>query len=118
MFRCVHRRQRNWLTFPNQSMTLAGVKIGLHRDHDFRQLFVADTISQFGTQVTHIALPLVAILALDASPFEVGVLAACETAAFLLVGLPAGAWVDRMRRRSVLIFGDVARALLLGSVPV
>lgn len=93
-------------------------RLGLLRDHDFRQLFVADTISQVGTQVTHIALPLVAILALDASPLEVGVLAACETAAFLLVGLPAGAWVDRMRRRSVLIFGDVARAVLLGSVPV
>lgn len=93
-------------------------RFGLLRQHDFRQLFVADTISQVGTQVTHIALPLVAILALDATPLEVGVLAACETAAFLLVGLPAGAWVDRMRRHSVLIFGDVARAVLLGSVPL
>jgi MFS family permease len=93
-------------------------RFGLLVDHDFRQLFVADTISQFGTQVTYLALPLVAILALDATPLEVGVLAACETAAFLLVGLPAGAWVDRMRRRSVLIFGDLARAVLLGSVPV
>jgi MFS family permease len=93
-------------------------RFGLLREHDFRQLFVADTISQIGTQVTQLALPLVAILALDASPFEVGLLAACETAAFILVGLPAGAWVDRMRRHSVLIFGDVARAALLGSVPV
>jgi MFS family permease len=90
----------------------------LLREHDFRQLFVADTISQVGTQITMLALPLVAILALDSSPFEVGVLAACETAAFILVGLPAGAWVDRMRRRNVLIFGDVARAVLLGSVPL
>lgn len=93
-------------------------RFGLLREYDFRQLFVADTISQVGSQVTQIALPLVAILALDATPLEVGVLAACETAAFLLVGLPAGAWVDRMRRRSVLVFGDVARAALLGSVPV
>jgi MFS family permease len=93
-------------------------RLGLLREHDFRQLFVADTISQIGTQVTLLALPLVAIIALDATPLEVGLLAACETAAFLLVGLPAGAWVDRMRRRDVLIAGDVLRAVLLGSVPV
>jgi len=93
-------------------------RLGLLRDHDFRQLFIADTISQIGTQITLLALPLVAILALDAAPFEVGLLAASETAAFLLVGLPAGAWVDRMRRRNVLIIGDVARAVLLGSVPL
>jgi MFS family permease len=93
-------------------------RFGLLRERDVRQLFVADTISQVGTQVTQLALPLVAILALDASPLQVGVLAACETAAFILVGLPAGAWVDRMRRRNVLINGDVARAVLLGSVPV
>jgi MFS family permease len=93
-------------------------RLGLLREHDFRQLFIADTISQIGTQITLLALPLVAILALGASPFEVGALAACETAAFVLLGLPAGAWVDRLRRRSVLIAGDVARAVLLGSVPL
>ncbi|MGC9670825.1 MFS transporter [Planosporangium sp. 12N6] len=94
------------------------MRFGLLRHHDFRQLFIADTISQFGTQVTMLALPLVAVLALHADPFEVGVLAACESAAFLLIGLPAGAWVDRMRRRNVLVVGDVGRAVLLGSVPV
>jgi len=83
---------------------------GLLRDHDFRQLFVADTISQVGSQVSLLALPLVAVLTLHATPFEVGALAACDTAAFLLIGLPAGAWVDRMRRRSVLIAGDLGRA--------
>jgi MFS family permease len=91
---------------------------GLLRDRDFRQLFLADTISQFGTQITMIALPLVAVLALHATAFEVGLLAACETAAFLLVGLPAGAWVDRMRRRVVLVNGDLGRAVLIGSIPV
>ncbi|GII26063.1 MFS transporter [Planosporangium mesophilum] len=94
------------------------MRLGLLRHHDFRQLFVADTISQFGTQVSILALPLIAVLVLHADPLEVGVLAACETAAFLLVGLPAGAWVDRMRRRNVLIVGDLGRAVLLGSVPV
>jgi MFS family permease len=92
--------------------------LGLLREFDFRQLFVADTVSQLGTQVSMLALPLVAVLALKASNFEVGVLAACETLAFLLVGLPAGAWVDRLRRRQVLIVGDLGRAVLLGSVPL
>jgi MFS family permease len=93
-------------------------RLGLLRQHDFRQLFIADAISQTGSQVTMIALPLVAIVLLHATPFEVGFLSACETAAFLLVGLPAGAVVDRMRRRHVLIVGDLARALLIGSVPL
>lgn len=93
-------------------------RFGVLHDHDFRQLFFADTISQLGSQVSLLALPLVAVIALNASPFEVGLLAACDTAAFLLVGLPAGAWVDRMRRRNVLIVGDLVRAVLLGSVPV
>src|SRR4051794_10523257 len=92
--------------------------LGLVCEHDFRQLFVANTISQMGSQISLLALPLVAVLALHASNFEVGALAACGTLAFLLVGLPAGAWVDRMRRRNVLIVGDVGRAIVLGSVPL
>jgi MFS family permease len=92
--------------------------LGLLRQHDFRQLFVATTVSEVGSQVSLLALPLVAVLALGASNFEVGVLAACGTLAFLLVGLPAGAWVDRMRRRTVLIVGDAGRALVLASVPL
>ncbi len=94
------------------------MRLGLLRDHDFRQLFTADTISQVGTQVTLLALPLVAVLTLHATALEVGVLAACETAAFLLVGLPAGALVDRLRRRGTMIVADLLRAALLASVPV
>src|SRR6266508_5986483 len=93
-------------------------RFGLLRHHDFRQLFFADTISQIGSQVTMLALPLVAVLALDATPLEVGVLAACESAAFAFLTLPAGAWVDRLRRRNVLIAGDLGRALVLASVPL
>ncbi|GIH17579.1 MFS transporter [Rugosimonospora africana] len=93
-------------------------RLGLLDQHDFRQLYLADTISQLGAQVTLLALPLVAVLALHATTFEVGALTACETAAFLFVGLPAGAWVDRMRRRNVLIAGDLGRAVLLGSIPI
>ena len=106
------------MTFLNHWLTVNFVKLGLLRDHDFRQLFVADSISQIGSQVSLLALPLVAVLALHASPLEVGLLTACETAAFLLIGLPAGAWVDRMRRRNVLMVGDLGRALVLGSVPI
>ena len=93
-------------------------KFGLLREHDFRQLFVADTISQIGTQISQLAIPLVAVVTLAARPIEVGLLVTVQTAAFLFVGLPAGAWVDRMRRRSVLIWGDIGRAVLLGSIPV
>ncbi|GIF21644.1 MFS family permease [Actinoplanes tereljensis] len=92
--------------------------MSLLRDQGFRNLFVADAVSQVGTQVSMLALPLVAVIVLRASNFEVGLLSACETLAFLLVGLPAGALVDRMRRRRVLIVSDIARAALLASVPV
>jgi MFS family permease len=75
-------------------------------------------VSQFGTTISQVALPLLAILVLHATTFEVGLLTTLETLAFLLVGLPAGAWVDRMRFRSVLIANDLLRAALLGSIPV
>jgi MFS family permease len=89
----------------------------LWRHRDFMRLWWADVVSQLGSNVTVIALPLVAILVLDATPFEVGVLGACEFAPFLLVGLPAGAWVDRLRRRPVMIAADLGRAAALASVP-
>jgi MFS family permease len=91
---------------------------GLWHHLDFRRLWIGETVSQFGTMVSQLALPLVAILVVHASTFEVGLLTALETAAFLIVGLPAGAWVDRMRFRTVLIVNDVFRALALGSIPL
>jgi MFS family permease len=87
-----------------------------HRD--FRFLLIGQTTSQFGTQVSAVAIPLLAVLTLHASPFEVGLISASSTLAFALIGLPAGAWLDRWPRRPVLIAGDVARALLLASIPV
>ena len=68
--------------------------------------------------VSELALPLTAILILHASTLQVGLLAAVQTAAFLLVGLPAGAWVDRWRTRQVLIVADLVRFVALGSVPL
>ncbi|GIG86372.1 MFS transporter [Plantactinospora endophytica] len=84
----------------------------------FRTLFTATTLSQLGTNVGYVAVPLIAVAALHASPGEVGALATLGTAAFLLIGLPAGAWLDRMRQRRVLIAADLARAGLLGSIPL
>ncbi|MDT4958866.1 MAG: hypothetical protein QOD31_2665 [Pseudonocardiales bacterium] len=90
---------------------------GLWHHLDFRRLWIGETVSQFGTQVSQLALPLVAILILHASTFEVGLLATFESLAFLVVGLPAGAWIDRMRFRYVLIVNDVIRAAAIGSIP-
>ncbi|MFJ6135252.1 MFS transporter [Kitasatospora sp. NPDC092286] len=86
-----------------------------HRD--FRLLLSGAAAAQVGSQVTLVALPLAAVLELDATPFQVGLLTAAETAAFLLVGLPAGAWLDRTRKRPVLIRADVVRCLAVGSIP-
>src|SRR3954467_1768432 len=86
---------------------------GLWRHSDFRRLWIGETVSQFGTTISQLALPLVAILVVHASTFEVGLLTAVETSAFLLVGLPAGAWVDRMRFRLVLVVNDLVRAAAL-----
>ncbi len=90
----------------------------LWRHRDFRWLWTGDSISQLGSQVTQLALPLIAVLYLHASTLEVGVVVALESAAFLLVGLPAGAWCDRVRRRPVMIAADLARAALLASMPI
>jgi MFS family permease len=89
----------------------------LWRHGDFLKLWSAETISQFGTQVTGLALPLVAVITLDVSAFEVSALVVVEFAPFLLISLPAGVWVDRLPRRPILIFGDLGRAVLLGTIP-
>ena len=91
---------------------------GLWQHLDFRRLWIGETVSQFGTMISQLALPLVAILVVHATTLEVGLLEAFQTVPFLLVGLPAGAWVERMRFRSVLIVNDVLRAAALGSIPL
>ncbi|GAA3037762.1 MFS transporter [Actinokineospora globicatena] len=84
----------------------------------FRLLWAGDTIAQFGTAIASVVLPLLAVGALNATPGQMGVLVAAETAAFLLIGLPAGAWVDRVRRRPLMIRMDLVRTVLLLSIPV
>jgi MFS family permease len=91
---------------------------GLWGHADFMRLWSAQTISQFGSQVTLLALPLAAIVVLDASAFEVAALSAAEGAPWLLFSLPVGAWVDRVLRKPILVVADVGRALVLLSVPL
>jgi len=91
---------------------------GLWRHGDFLRLWTGETISQFGSQISQLAIPLTAILVLDATAFEVAALTTVEFLPFIIFTLPAGVWVDRMRRRPILIAGDVVRALLLGSIPI
>src|SRR5213592_2926894 len=81
-------------------------------------MWTGQTISQFGSSISELALPIIAVRLLDASGFEVAALGVAEFAPFLLFTLPAGVWVDRLPRRAVLIVGDVGRGLLLLSVPI
>lgn len=85
---------------------------------DFVKLWVGQTISRFGSVVTRTAIPLVALLVLGAGPRELALLVIVTSAGVLLVGLVAGAWVDRLRRRPLLIGADVARAAILFSIPL
>jgi MFS family permease len=91
--------------------------LSLWRNSDFLRLWSAQTISQFGTQISALALPLAAIFVLHASATEVAVLAALEWLPWLLFSLPVGALVDRMRRRPVLVVADVGRGVALATVP-
>src|SRR5262245_24277851 len=98
----------------SQPLTTAGDRTPtLWRHADFMKLWVGQTISLFGSALSRLALPLIAALTLNAIPAEMGLLAAVDTAPSLVVGLFAGVWVDRYRRRTLLIAGDLGRALLL-----
>jgi MFS family permease len=93
-------------------------KGGLWRHRDFLKLWSAETISQFGSQVDDLAIGFVAIVVLDASAFEVAVVGVLNFLPFILFTLPAGVWVDRLRRRPILIVGDFGRAALLATIPI
>ncbi|MFJ7625105.1 MFS transporter [Streptomyces sp. NPDC097595] len=80
---------------------------------EFRLLWSSQSLSVLGTSVSRTAIPLIAATALAASPFQMGMLQAALGLSYLVLGLPAGAWIDRMRRRPVLIVCDLGRALLM-----
>ncbi|MDF2679530.1 MAG: conserved hypothetical rane protein [Brevibacillus sp.] len=87
-------------------------------NNGFRTFWLSHTATQFGSQVALLGLPLVASLTLSSTPLEMGILGALEFAPFLLIGLIAGVWVDRFRRRPLLIFSNIGRALILALIPV
>ena len=88
------------------------------RNVDFVRLWTAATISQFGSQISLLALPIIAVVLLDANALQVALLGTADFLPFILFSLPAGAWVDRLRRRPILIAADLLRAVVLLSIPV
>ena len=90
----------------------------LWRDRDFRRFWIGRGISSIGDEISALALPLIAVLILDATPTQMGIVNALGYLPFLLVGLQAGVWVDRTRRRRILIWSDLVQAALLVSIPV
>ena len=88
------------------------------RNRNFQYLWAGQTVSAIGDQMTGLALPVLAITMLHASEWQIGMMNAAGMSMFLLIGLPAGAWVDRWLKRRVMIFADLVRALVLLSVPV
>ena len=90
----------------------------LARHPDFRRLFVANSLSLLGSSVTTVALPLTAVVYLRASPVQMGLLGAMALLPHLVLGLPAGVWVDRLPYKRILVLADLAQTALLGSIPV
>ena len=91
---------------------------GLLRHPNFLKLWTAETVSVFGSQISALAIPFVAATFLKVSPFEFALLGILEFLPFILFTLPAGAWVDRLRRRPIMITGDLGRAIALGTIPL
>lgn len=91
---------------------------GLWRQPDFMKFWTGQTISIFGSMIGGTAMSFTAILFLQATPFQLGVLRALEIAPAFAAGLFAGAWVDRLRRRPLMIWTDIGRALFLASIPL
>ena len=89
----------------------------LWRNRDFMKLWTGQTVSELGSRITRDGLPLAAVMVLHAGAFEMGMLRAIGGAAVLLLGLYAGVWVDRLRRRPIMVLADIGRALLLAAIP-
>jgi hypothetical protein len=91
---------------------------GVLRDAAFRRLWAGMTVSRLGSSVASVATPLIAVQVLDASAFTVSLLTAAAWLPWLLVGLPAGAWIDRVAKRPVMLVCDLVSAVLVASVPL
>lgn len=89
----------------------------LWRNRPYMSLLTGETIQGFGVEIAQVAIPIIAVTYLVASESQVGMLAAAEGVAFLLLSLPVGAWVDRVSRRKVMIWANVARAIVMAAIP-
>jgi MFS family permease len=92
-------------------------RLGVFRDRSYRAFWIGQSISFVGSHVTELALPLTAVLLLNAGPEQMGLLTAVGYVPFLLIGLVVGVWVDRLRRRPILIATDLVSAIAIGVVP-
>lgn len=90
----------------------------LRRVHGFRAYWSAATVSSFGSAVSAVAVPVLAVTVLHASPLEVGLVNAAQFLPYALFGLIIGAYVDRFRRKPLLIWASVGRGVCLGAIPV
>jgi predicted MFS family arabinose efflux permease len=90
---------------------------GLWQHPEFLKLWFGETVSLLGSQVTLLALPLAASILMQASPSQMGLLGAAQAVPFLILGLVAGVWVDRLRRRPIMLAANLGRAFLLATVP-
>ena len=107
---------KNWLQALRMRLALpAG---DLLRDAAYRRLWTSILISSFGGQVTMLALPLTAAILLHASPTQMGLLTAMEIAPFVLFSLPAGVWLDRVRKLPIYVVGESVLALVVAGVPL
>src|SRR5579872_556988 len=91
---------------------------GLWSHPDFVKLWAGQSISELGSQVSQLAIPWLAAVGLHASPIEFSLLGVLGFLPFILFALPAGVWVDRLRRRQILIVGDASRAVILALIPI
>lgn len=92
--------------------------VSVRRDPDFQKLWFGQTVSVFGSLISRIAIPFLAVLELDATPFDMAALGIAALLPGFLIGLLAGAWLDRRKRRPVMIAADLGRAAVLLAVPV
>ncbi|MGZ3629768.1 MAG: MFS transporter [Ktedonobacteraceae bacterium] len=90
----------------------------LWKNPDFVKLWIGQTVSYFGSGITGIALPLTAVLILAATPVQMGILGALDGVSVLVISLLAGVWVDRVRRRPLMIASDLGRAFILSTIPL
>lgn len=130
MFKTIHTAGRALAArIPTRPVRLPGNRVispfarptdadALHRNSAFMRLWAAHSVSQLGSHVTVLALPLTAAITLQATPGQMGLLTAAERIPFLVLGLFAGAWIDRQRRRPLLIAADYGRAAVLSVVPI